>query len=260
VRELIGKRHLLILFDEFEELEAAVQRGNLDSSVFGFLRHMIQHIEGVSVIFCGTHRMEQLASDYWSVLFNISLYKDIGFLEQAEAVRLIQEPVAEYGMRYDDLALDKMWRVTAGHPYFLQLLCHSLVNRHNRIKRNYLTVTDVNAALEEILASGEAHFVYLWTESRPEERLILTALSRMTPLTGSVTPVQLVDYLSERGVNLDRLTISDALHHLAMRDILRTVGDGDTLGDVYRWRLGLVSLWAEKYKSLSRIMDEVVRQ
>jgi hypothetical protein len=34
-------------------------------------------------------------------------------------------------MFYDDLALDKMLRITAGH-LFLQLLCHSLVNQHNR--------------------------------------------------------------------------------------------------------------------------------
>ncbi len=256
--EVIGDRHLLILFDEFEELEAAVNRGNLDSSVFSFLRHLIQHTERVSVIFCGTHRMEELASDYWSVLFNISLYKDVGFLDKDESLRLIQEPVAEYGMKYDDLALDKMWRVTAGHPYFLQLLCHSLVNRHNRLKRSYLTVTDVNAALEEILASGEAHFVYLWTESTSQERLALTALSRMIPITGSATPVQMVDYLTERGINIERREISEAMHRLAMRDILRAGSDTDTsLGDTYRWRLGLLGLWAEKYKSLSRIMDEV---
>lgn len=258
VRQAIGDRHLLITFDEFEELEAAVQRGNLDPSVFGFLRHMIQHSNNLSVIFCGTHRLEELASDYWNVLFNISLYRQIAFLEQPEALRLIQEPVAEYGMRYDDLALDKMWQVTAGHPYFLQLLCHSLVNRHNKTERNYVTVADVNAALEDILASGEAHFMYLWMEASPEERRVLAALSRMTPLTGRVTLVQVVDYLAERGVSLERRVISDALHRLALRNILTTSGEADpAIGEAYRWRLGLLGLWVEKYRSLSRVIEEV---
>jgi hypothetical protein len=71
---------------------------------------MIQHTNNLSVIFCGTHRMEELAADYWSVLFNISLYKHVAFLSHQEALRLIQEPVADYNMRYDDLALDKMWQ------------------------------------------------------------------------------------------------------------------------------------------------------
>jgi hypothetical protein len=256
VRSVLGDRHLLILFDEFEELEQAVRRGNLDASVFNFLRHIIQHVEKISAIFCGTHRMEELASDYWSVLFNISLYRNIGFLEQPEAFRLVQEPVAKFDMRYDDLALDKMWRITAGHPYFLQLLCHSLVNRHNKTKRNYVTVADVNAAVDEILAAGEAHFVYMWTESNPQERLVLTALSRLLRLTGRATLVQVVDFLEERGIHLDRATASAALHQLVMKDILSESEDTDAVGEVYRWRLGLLGLWVEKYKSMSRVADE----
>ncbi|MBI5291170.1 MAG: AAA family ATPase [Chloroflexi bacterium] len=257
VREAIGSRHLLIMFDEFEELEGSVRRGNLDPSVFGFLRHLIQHSRDLSVIFCGTHRLEELAADYWNVLFNISLYRHVGFLEQAEALRLIQEPVARYHMQYDDLALEKMWRVTAGHPYFLQLLCHSLVNRHNQTERNYLTVADVNAALDDILASGEAHFVYLWTEAAVDDRLVLTALSRVLPLTGQTTPVQLVDYLAERGVTVERRAVTESLRRLVLRDVLATAADGgNDLGETYRWKLGLLGLWVGKYRSLSRVVDE----
>jgi hypothetical protein len=108
VRRRLGGRHLLLLLDEFEELESAARRGTLDAAVFPFLRHLIQHTENLSVIFCGTHRLEELASDYWSVLFNISLYRHIGYLSREEAERLIQEPVVKYGMRCDDLALDKI--------------------------------------------------------------------------------------------------------------------------------------------------------
>jgi hypothetical protein len=258
VREAIGARHLLLLLDEFEELEGVVRRGSLDPSIFGFLRHVVQHTDNLSVIFCGTHRLEELAADYWSVLFNISLYRHVGFLERSEAERLIEEPVAPYGMRYDGLALEKIWRVTAGHPYFLQLLCHSLVNRHNKSSRSYVTVADVNAALEEILAAGEAHFIYLWAGSTREERLALIALSRMLPLAGHATPAQIVDYLADRGVAIERRAITEALHHLALRDVLVTAGQGDMApGDTYRWKLGLLGLWVEKYRSLSRVVDEV---
>jgi GAF domain-containing protein len=256
-RKIIGERHLLLLFDEFEELETAVRRGNLEPSVFGFLRHMIQHGERISVIFCGTHRMEELASDYWNVLFNISLYRHVGFLEKEEAQRLIQEPVAELGMRYDDLALDKIWRITAGHPYFLQLLCHSLVNRHNKTKRSYMTIADVNAALDDIIASGEAHFIYLWTQATPEERLVLAAISRSMPLTGRTTVVQVQDFLEERGIHMDRAAIDTALHKLVLTDVLTNNGLSDTtVGETYRWRLGLLGLWVEKYKSITRVADE----
>ncbi len=258
VRAAIGDRQLVLLLDEFEELEAAAKRGHLDASVFGFLRHLIQHESQLSVIFCGTHRMEELATDYWSVLFNISLYKHVGFLEYEEAARLVQEPVAAGGMRYDDLALEKMWRITAGHPYFLQLLCHSLVNLHNRAGRSYVTVSDVNTALDEILSTGEAHFVYLWNESSPVERQVLTALSRIMTLTGHVMPVQVEDYLKERGIQLSRQVIAETLHHLTLRDILavQVEGQSSAAGSTYGWRLGLLGLWVEKYRSLSLLQEE----
>ncbi len=259
VRAQIGDRHLLIMFDEFEELETAVKRGDLEPTIFGFLRHLIQHQPDLSVIFCGTHRLEQLASDYWNILFNISLYQHIAYLSKEEALHLIQEPVASFGMAYDDLALDKIWRITAGHPYFLQLLCHSLVNQHNKTGRSYVTIADVNAALDEILASGEAHFVYMWTESSATERLVLTALSRLIPLTGQISALQVIDFFEERGLTLERQAVNAAIHQLMLRDILQSSGDMEAAaGESFRWKLGLLGLWVEKYKSLSRVMNEVM--
>jgi hypothetical protein len=100
--------------------------------------------------------------------------------------------------------------------------------------------------------------MYLWMEASPEERLALAALSRMTPLTGRVTLVQVVDYLAERGVSLERRVISDALHRLTLRNVLTTSGEADpAIGEAYRWRLGLLGLWVEKYRSLSRVIEEV---
>ena len=257
MRQAIGERHLLLMLDEFEELETAVRRGDLEASIFGFLRHLIQHTPNLSVIFCGTHRLEELAADYWNVLFNISIYRHIAFLDQPEALRLVQEPVEPFGMRYDDLALDKIWRITAGHPYFLQLLCHSLVNHHNKAQRSYMTIADVNTALDEILASGEAHFVYLWAESSPLERVTLTAITRLMPLTSQVTSAQIADYLEERGVSFERQAVAESLHRLALRDILSVNTVDDSLGETYRWKLGLLGLWVEKYKSMSRVIDEM---
>jgi GAF domain-containing protein len=256
VRAQLGGRHLLLLLDEFEELESAARRGTLDASVFPFLRHLIQHTENLSVIFCGTHRLEELASDYWSVLFNISLYRHIGFLSRDEAVRLIQEPVAEYGMRCDDLALEKIWRVTAGHPYFLQLIGHSLVNRHNRQQRSYVTVNDVNASVEEILTAGEAHFIYLWMESTREQKMALFAMSRFGG-AGFLTPDQAADELEGMGVSVDADALGGAFRDLAAREIFAAQQRSDSpFGKAYTWKLGLLGMWVEKARPLDRILAE----
>jgi hypothetical protein len=256
VRRMLGERPLLLLLDEFEELESSVRRGTLDAAVFPLLRHLIQHSEKLSVIFCGTHRLEELASDYWSVLFNISLYRHVGFLTRAEAMRLVQEPVAPGGMQYDDLALEKIWRVTAGHPYFLQLVCHNLVNLHNRLRRNYVTVGDLNASLEEILTAGEAHFVYLWMESAPAQKLALFAMGQLGG-AGYLTPLQAADELIRRGAVVERMELIEAFRTLAARDIFAVVQRPDQpFGEAYGWKLGLLGMWVEKSKSLRQIVDE----
>lgn len=84
---------------------------------------------------------------------------EIGFLDTAAATRLITEPVSPH-LVYDDLALEKI-SATAGHPYFLQLVCYTLVNRANEQKNPYITISDVNATLDQMLSLGGSPFCVL---------------------------------------------------------------------------------------------------
>jgi hypothetical protein len=249
----LGERKLLLLFDEFEELEARVRSGDLEEKVFPYLRHLMQHLESTGFIFAGTHHLEELTADHWSTLFNIALYKRVGLLEETAARRLISEPVSEYGLVYDDLALDKMLRATSGHPYFLQLLCHTLVNIHNRERVNYITVGDVNRALEEMLALGEAHLAFLWERATPWERAILATVARLVS-TGEAGTAEAVDALLTRYGQppADPTAIGQILHRLEARGTLRAVGEGRAR---YEFQVDLVRLWIEQFKSLSRVVQ-----
>jgi len=261
VQAALGERTLLLVLDEFEELETRVRAGHLDATIFSYLRHLMQHTRQVAFVFVGTHRLEEMTSDYWSVLFNIALYRHIGYLDESSALHLITEPVQPYQMVYDDLALHRMLQVTAGHPYFLQLLCYSLVNAHNRTGRSYTTVDDVDQALEEILTLGGAHFAFLWESSAKHERATLIAMTRLLPHLGqaawprpgaSASDVALL--LAEQGLTLDPREVSAALRSLAAREILQEVP-----GDVERYvfKVGLVALWIERYRSLQKVIEEL---
>jgi len=261
VEGALGNRTLLLVLDEFEELEMRVNSGYLDPTVFPYLRHLMQHTRKTAFVFVGTHRLEEMTSDYWSVLFNIALYRHIGYLDDGSARRLITAPVEPYNMVYDDLALHKMLHVTAGHPYFLQLLCYSLVNAHNESKRSYVTIADVDEALEEILTLGGAHFAFLWETSTQQERAVLIALTRLLPRRGLATWPHLgamasdvAVLLTEHGLTMDPRETSVALRRLAGRGILREV-PGDV--DRYVFKVGLVALWIERYRSLSKVIEEL---
>ena len=249
---LPDKTKLLLVFDEFEAFENLVRDDILPKTLFTFLRHMMQHNEGMGFVFAGTHRLEEMGSDYWSVLFNIALYKHIGYLSEDAAKRLIRDPVSPH-IIYDDLAINKIMRVTSGHPYFLQLVCYSLVNRANNQRKAYVTISDVNAALDGMLRLGEVHFAYLWQRSTFTERALLAAAARRVESDATFHPGDLVHYLSQYGIYLDPAEVTAGLHRLVEREIMSEVSDGAT--SYFELRIGLVGLWVAQNKSMSKLYE-----
>ena len=241
---------LLLVFDEFEAFENLVADGILPSTFFTYLRHLMQHGEQLNFIFVGTRRLEEMTTNYWSVLFNIALYRKIDFLSADAATRLITEPVAP-NLVYDDLALDKILRVTAGHPYFLQLVCYTLVKRANSQKTGYVTISDVNAGVDEMLSLGEVHFAYLWQRSTSTERALLTAVAHLMDPNTPFIPEDLLQYLQQYAVQPDPASVAAALNNLVERDILREVTEETRT--LYELKLGLVGVWVAKNKSLSKL-------
>lgn len=241
---------LLMVFDEFEAFESMVADGILPRTFFPYMRHLMQHSTGLGFVFVGTRRLEEMSADYWSVLFNIALYRKIDFLSPEAAERLICEPVAP-NLIYDDLATDKILRVTAGHPYFLQLVCYTLVKQANLQKTGYVTISDVNTSLDEMLRLGEVHFAYLWQRSDPVERAVLVAAAHLMDRNIPLHPEEFVDYLQSYGIELNPAETTQALNSLVERDVMREVTEeGKAL---YELRIGLVGLWVAQNKSLSKL-------
>jgi len=174
-RELDEGRRLLLLFDEFEEIEARVRDGDLPPSIFPYLRHLIQFGEA-GFLLAGTKRLEKLSPEYWTPLFNIGLYREVGSLDDDSARKLIHTPV-EGRLLYDDLAVDKLLRLSGRQPYFLQLLCYALVAHCNHESIPYVTSAEVGKAEDEATMLGQAHLRFLWEGASPEGQAALTALA-----------------------------------------------------------------------------------
>ncbi len=240
VCDALGNKNLLIMFDEFEELQKRVQDGKLTADIFPYLRNLMQHERKVDFVFAGTHKLEELAAEYWSILFNIAAYKKISFLTPDEVARLVTEPVAPFGLEYDPLALERIFQVAAGHPYFTQLICHEMVAHHNATRRSYLTTTDVDAVLGRIIEQGEAHFKYIWAESGTQRRLVLLALAELLEAAEAVTLDDVAALLRKRGRPLGDRELPKALDDLEARDIVMRSGPRSSL---YRFRVDLVRRW-----------------
>ncbi|UCG68239.1 MAG: ATP-binding protein, partial [Thermoplasmata archaeon] len=257
LRVALGDRYLVILFDEFEALELAVTNSKMDPEIFNYIRNLMQHEDKLVFIFSGLHRLEEMMQDYWGVMFNIAMYWKISFLAEAEARRLITKPVEGYNMLYDDLAVEKIIRATACHPYFVQLLCRFLVNRHNSEKRNYLTVQDVNEELVTVVEKAKPHFNYIWTLSSPNERVVLAILPEILRKKNIATMIDILKECEEEKLDIHGGKISAALKSLCTKDIVERISHGEIH---YRFKVDFIRMWVEKYQPLDKVIEEIGRE
>lgn len=248
----LGDRYLIILFDEFESLEYAVDKGTMDTVIFNYIRNLMQHEERLVFIFAGVHRLEEMMQDYWGVMFNIALYWKISFLDEDATRDLIVKPVEGYNMMFDDLALEKIIRATAGHPYFVQLLCRFLINRHNSLKKNYITIQDVNQELDNVVEKAKPHFNYIWTLSSPNERILLAILPEILRKKKIATPIDILQELEKLKLDIPEMKISSALKTLCAKDILERVPDSEVH---FRFKVDFIRMWVEKHQPLDKVLE-----
>jgi hypothetical protein len=251
-RASIGGRRLVLALDEYEELGARVSSGSLSASVFSDLRRLIRGGTTLAFVFAGAHRIEEMAGDHWSALHDLSVYQRIGFLQEDAVRRLVVEPV-EGGVRYDRPAVKEIARLTAGHPYLTQLLCHLLVDRCNDEQRSSVTVQNVREALDDLLDLARAHLTYLWSTLDEGMRFCLAALADLLSRKDRVTVEAIANRLGDRGLEVETGYVHSALSSMIARDLV-VAGEGHPTS--YSLTAQLYAHWLRRFRPLSRVVDK----
>ena len=179
VREVADRsdKRMILLLDEFDDLEAKVRSRRLSEDVFAQLRNLMQHSENVSLVLSGTHRLEALAGEYWSFLLNLATYRRVGCLPQEAAEDVLRVPLGRLGIVWEDAAVARAVRLTGRQPYLLQLLGYRLVERCVESGEAAVRTDTVEKAAKEVAEQGEIHLRYMWDSAGAEGQLVLRALS-----------------------------------------------------------------------------------
>ncbi len=175
IRAALGEKILVLMIDEFEEIQQKVEDRKIPKGIFANIRHLMQHEEKLIFLFCGTHQLEEMSADYWSIFFNTAIYYKISYLSLKDTRDLIRKPV-EGQMSYDDLAVDQILKMTHGQPFLTQMICRGIVNLLNEKRKNYATINDVDDVVDKIISQGGEHFSeHIWQHSDRLGRLILSS-------------------------------------------------------------------------------------
>ena len=155
-----GIRRIIICFDEFEAFNHAFEENRLSpEAILGTFRHIIQHLEVYTILFSGSHTPDEFK--VWSTyLINFEIVH-ISYLPMLDAVRLIEEPMEGFNLKYEPNAVELILHLTSGHPYLIQLICSEIIEYKNNqavALRNKVISLDVEAVVSSALERGTMFF------------------------------------------------------------------------------------------------------
>lgn len=144
LKPLLGDGTLLLTFDEFDNLEESEVKEELARPLIDYLRRLMGN-EGLNFIFSigsSGRKLENMQASY-TEFFKTALYKKISFLSEEQTHHLVTRPV-EGVLEYERAAVDRIYQIASGHPYFTQLTCHELFARCQRTEQRKIAKSDVD--------------------------------------------------------------------------------------------------------------------
>jgi len=253
-RRAVGQQWLVLMVDEFDKLIQKVHEGIIGQEVFDFLRSLIQHTRGLAFLFAGNFALIELRQEQ-GVLFNIALWRRISFLDRAAAEKLIREPLRDY-LHYHPFAVEKVRRVTAHHPYYIQFICHSLVERAREQKKNYVDLPDIEHALRETIRGATSTLEDLVRgELSGPERKALAALAEVTDEGRPfVSPSEIARELGRYDLAMPAPELTQALEQLTHRELVVERRAGRQL--LYGFSMELLWHWLREKEELRKLREE----
>ncbi len=245
-------RRLLFLIDEAEILESKIARQELGTAV---LTYMSSILENRQISFCltGSPGMISIESEDWRRLTAKGDSLEISFLSPGDSERLVREPVAGE-VDYEEGVVESIYELTAGWPFYIQLICFYLVVHLNHQQRRRATAEDIVEVVRAIVDNPPPQIVYQWDELSPNQQITLALLGEQsTEVHQAISADALLESIAHNSYPLDLGAdgIKVALEELYAGKHLQRTAEGS-----YYFRVDLFRQWAKRYRSVWRLVGE----
>lgn len=182
-------KKFVIILDEFDEIHPEMYRsGPLAETFFANLRTLAAR-KNLAFILVGGEKMPFIIGAQGDQLNKFSRETLDYFsrsTEWAEYLELITKPV-DGQLNWDDEAINQIFTLTHGHPYYTKLLCSKIVSIAIAERDTEIIASDVSNALPMLLAELDTNaFAHLWKDgiSYEREHTEVAELKRLRLLVG----------------------------------------------------------------------------
>lgn len=172
--ELAGSRNrrAALIMDEFQQIV------EIDPRLPNLMRAIFQQQPEVAHVYLGSRRhvMERLFSDRNEPFWRSAKTVEIKPIDPVEFAPFLVNRFDASDKRVSPGVVATVLDRTGGHPHATQELCYFLWQRTPAGEE--ATDAMVPSALDDVLDSEHAHFLLLWEECTPNQKLVLEALAR----------------------------------------------------------------------------------
>jgi len=160
----------------------------------------------------------------------------ISYLQAAEAVQLIENPVNHFVLQYTQEATQRIMQITHGHPALIQLMCAEVVtlkNKQNVVERRLATFEDAESAIPGALQHGRFFFADITNNQVSANALMLLKFLAAKGEGAIITEADFFEtsQLSEEAFEL-------AVKNLLQRELIEQVNHQS-----YRFQVELIRRW-----------------
>lgn len=150
-KDIISRRpdwqsvRIILLIDEFSYIYGYIVRGILNEDFMKNWKALLQR-NYFSVVLAGQDVMPKFIQRFPNDFGTIEDHQ-VGYLSSDDACALIDEPIRKGGKngesRYRERAIDRIIELTAGSPFYIQIICSRIVEYMQPRRQALLTTADV---------------------------------------------------------------------------------------------------------------------
>jgi tetratricopeptide (TPR) repeat protein len=227
---------LLLLLDEFDDLSDDEARADAAAhTLFEYLRDLLNIQLPVVFVFVVGRRLTELPQNFQSILKQAPSRR-VAFLQEEDAKELITKPAEEH-LQFAESAVQAIYDLTSGHPYFTQLICFELFRLGLSRDNKQVGARDVTAVLDSALETGKGGLAWFWDALPLAERFVMSAIAEISGPHNTASIDDVRQLLSRYDLRFLGMEITDAPNLLVQWEILHETPTG------YQFAVDLVRRW-----------------
>jgi len=167
-----GKWRVVVVFDEFQQI---LEYGS--DKVERQLRSIIQTQADVSYIFLGSrrHLIQEMFLNRSRPLYRAGGHYPLGPIKEKDWLPFIRKRFLDGGKKIDEKQIHSIYRLTEGHPFYTQHLCHVLWDICE--KKEQISEDLIESAVRTLLAHESYAYTTLWESFVINQRRFLKGLA-----------------------------------------------------------------------------------